>query len=262
MLALVSGCVWDAAPMRPAPAERAPAATALAAPAVPAVDSAAALPDPPPFAGKEIVVEEEEKDEEEELTRPERQWRWIRNATDDGCRDRLRETEAKFHALDDRERPDPKGCGIPRGVILQRGPTGLRYSPPLRVDCSFALRLGQIETLLQEEAKAHFGAEVARVGTLGSYVCRGVVGRLRGWSGGISEHGFGNAVDVTHFDLVGGRRVSVLRHYPAAARDEGVFLRRIVGRVWRDLDMRALGPDFDPSHRDHLHFDAGSRWWR
>jgi hypothetical protein len=129
-----------------------------------------------------------------------------------------------------------------------------------------ALRLADIETVMREEVKEHFDAELVRVSTLGSYACRGVVGWLRGWSGGISEHSFGNAVDVTHFDLSTGRRISVLRHYPRdrgpAVTDEARFLRSVVRRVWRELDLRALGPDFDKSHRDHLHFDAGSRWWR
>jgi hypothetical protein len=197
-------------------------------------------------------------------SRPERQWEFIRKATDDGCRERLAATGATFHPLPDRERPNAQGCGIPRGVILRKGPTGVRYSPAVRIDCSLALELERIETLLKEEVERRFDAELVRLGTLGSYACRGVVGKLRGMSGGISEHSFGNAIDVTHFDLSSGRRISVLRHYPrdraSATSAEGHFLRSIVRRTWRELDLRALGPDFDPSHRDHLHFDAGSRW--
>lgn len=204
-------------------------------------------------------------DDEHQESRPEKQWRWIRQATDDTCRERLAETKARFFALPDRERPGANGCGIPRGVLLRVGPTGVRYSPPIRIDCSFALRLADIESVLSEEASERFGAELVRIGTLGSYTCRGVVGWLRGWSGGISEHSFGNAIDVTHFDLSSGRRISVFRHYPRdrgpAVTDEALFLREVVHRVWREHNLRALSPDFDTSHRGHLHFDAGSRWW-
>src|SRR4030095_16331856 len=94
--------------------------------------------------------------EEEARRRPERQWQWIREATDDTCRERLAETEARFFALKDRERPDAKGCGMPRGVVLRQGPTGVRYSPPIQIDCSFALRLGEIERAIQEEEKQRF----------------------------------------------------------------------------------------------------------
>ena len=100
-------------------------------------------------------------------------------ASDDTCRERLAKTKAKFRALADRDRPNARGCGMPHGVGLIRGQSGLRYRPPLQVDCSFALKLGEIEALLQEEAKQRFGVEVLRVGTLGSYSCRSVVGRLR-----------------------------------------------------------------------------------
>src|SRR5688572_20555413 len=51
-------------------------------------------------------------DAADKLTRPERQWQFIRDATDDGCRARLATTQASFQALPDRERPNAKGCGI------------------------------------------------------------------------------------------------------------------------------------------------------
>lgn len=199
------------------------------------------------------------------LSRPERQWRWIAEAADARCREQLAATEAEFVPLPDVSAPNPQGCGIPRGVVLKRGVTGLRYSPPVRVDCSFALRLGEVERILAEEVAARFDAKIARIGHIGTYACRGVVGRLRGRSGGISEHSFGNAIDVTHLDLDRGPRVSVLHHYrneaPAAARHREL-LHEVYRRVRRETDLRALGPDFDASHRSHFHFDAGSRWWR
>lgn len=205
-------------------------------------------------------------DEYEGLSRPEKQWLWIQQASDDSCRERLAKTDARFRNVKDRSEPNVHGCGVPRGVAMMRGPTGVKYQPAIRVDCSFALRLGEVETLLHEEAQERFDAKVTSIGTLGSYACRKVNGRLRGWSGGISEHSFGNALDVTHFDLSNGRRITVLRDYPRnrgpATRDGGRFLRRVVARVWKEADMRALSPDFDKSHRGHLHFDAGSRWWR
>lgn len=203
--------------------------------------------------------------EEASLTRPERQWRHIAGASDASCREALAATSADFIALPDEATPNTRGCGMPRGVVLKRGVTGVRYSPPLRVDCSFALRLGEIERILAEEAEEHFQAKVLRIGHVGAYVCREVVGRLRGWSGGISEHSFGNAVDVTHFDLENGKRISVLHHYDSEAPailPYRTLLRDLHHRVRREAGMRALGPDFDASHKTHFHFDAGSRWWR
>lgn len=221
-----------------------------AGPVVPDEDIAESAPPSPPI---------------ETLTRPERQWRWITEASDERCREALGATEAEFTALPDVGAPDKNGCGIPRGIILKRGVTGVRYSPPLRIDCSFAVRLGEVERILAEEAKEHFDAKPARIGHVGTYVCREVIGRLRGRSGGISEHSFGNAVDVTHVDLDSGRRISVLQHYrneAAPIRPYRELLHDVLRRVRSETGMRGLGPDFDASHRTHFHFDAGSRWWR
>jgi hypothetical protein len=195
-------------------------------------------------------------------TRPAKQWAFVADATDDACRSRLAETKATFQNLPDQDRPDGRGCGIPRGVLLTVGPSGVRYRPPLRVDCSFALRLAEIEKILHQEAERAFGQTVGGIGTLGSYNCRGVVGRLRGFSGGISEHGLGNAVDIAHVVLANGKQVNVLQHYLLEGRPEASMLQATVDRIWREADMRALGPAFDRAHRDHLHVDAGSRWWR
>jgi len=197
-------------------------------------------------------------------TRPERQWAHISGAAGDDCRDRLKETGAKFRAVPDTKKPNAKGCGVPRGVVVTRGPTGITYSPPLHIDCSLALRLPDIERVIQEEANAGLGSPIVRAGTLGSYACRGVIGRLRGWTGGISEHSFGNAFDLTRFDAKNGKRAAVLKSMrpgEAPTSPEGVFLARVAWRVRREVGVRVLGPNFDASHRDHLHIDAGSPWW-
>jgi hypothetical protein len=204
-------------------------------------------------------------DEERPRTRPERQWGHIAAASGEDCRERLKQTGAKFRALPDITKPDKRGCGVPRGVIVTKGPTGITYSPPLHIDCSLALRLPEIERVVQEEANASLTAPVVRAATLGSFACRGVIGRLRGWTGGISEHSFGNAFDVSRFDAKNGKRAAVLKSMRPGEEPttpEGIFLARVAWRLRRELGVRVLGPNFDPSHRDHLHIDAGSPWWQ
>ncbi|AKT38980.1 extensin family protein [Chondromyces crocatus] len=198
-------------------------------------------------------------------TRPARQWEYISTAADATCRAELEQMGAKFKSLPDVAKPNRNGCGVPHGVLLSRGPTGIVYSPPIQVDCSLALRLQKVEQILQEEAAQHLGGELARVITLGSYACRPVVGRLAGKSGGISEHSFGNAVDIARFEPKRGRAASVLRDYkPGEAAESGPtrFLRAVTKRLRSEGAIRrVLGPDFDASHRDHLHLDQGTPWW-
>jgi hypothetical protein len=55
------------------------------------------------------------------------------------------------------------GCGVEDGVVILRGPTGVRYSRPPRVRGSFALKLAQFEKIAQEEAQLAFGKRLARI---------------------------------------------------------------------------------------------------
>ena len=71
----------------------------------------------------------------------------------------------------------------------------------------------------------------------------------------MSQHAYANAWDVTGFELVDGRVVSVEQHWRSpgplgtflrAARDDACNIFRVV-----------LGPDYNAEHRDHLHLDMG-----
>ena len=104
----------------------------------------------------------------------------------------LRAAGVRFSAMPDRAVPDARGCGIPHGVVVTRGPTGIVYDAPLVIDCSLARQLPAVEAAIQDAATAHLGARITRVGTFGTFSCR----PIRGWSGNLSEHAFGNAIDL------------------------------------------------------------------
>jgi len=284
MLALVAGCSIPGAAAgegRPAPTldEARPGPTTLAGEVregaadsaakatAPRADESATAPAPPAPPASPVLgpLEALRAAIAEGTPRPARQWAYIAAEAGAACRDELKATGARFRALPDIEKPNRNGCGVPHGVLLTRGPTGISYSPPLQIDCSLALKLVDIERIIQEEAEAHLGSQVSRVVTLGSYACRAVVGRMAGWSGGISEHSFGNAIDIARFEPKRGRAASVLQHYHPGVPSESPesrFLRSITRRLRRDGAVtRVLGPDFDASHRDHLHLDRGTPWW-
>jgi hypothetical protein len=193
------------------------------------------------------------------------QAQWENLAQEDGalCRDALKASGIKFKPLADRKAPDTKGCGIPHGVMVSQGPTGIRYSPPLVVDCSLAATLPKVEAILQEEAGRHLGEPITRINNLGTYSCRSV----RGWAQRISQHALGNAMDFSAFYPKRGRAVTVMRDYvrggEAPEKPEERFLRAIYQRFWSESGLtRVLGPDWDAAHRDHLHLDRGRRGWR
>lgn len=187
---------------------------------------------------------------------------WAQIAAHDGaqCRADLTAAGVRFRALPDRTAPDARGCGIPHGVVVTRGPTGIVYDAPLVIDCSLARDLPQIEAAIQEAATMHLGHPITRIGTLGTFSCR----TMRGY-GMLSEHALGNAIDMARFVPSRGGAVTVVRDYdggaPMPRTERGMFLRQL------ELALRGipsltyvLGPWYDSNHRDHFHVDRGWRW--
>jgi hypothetical protein len=99
-------------------------------------------------------------------------------------------------------------------------------------------------------ARQYLGGEVVRIETVGTYSCRNVNG---GRSGRLSEHAFGNAVDVSAFVLRDGRRISVLSGWNGKG-DERAFLRRLHQSACKRFGT-VLGPDYNAAHANHFHFD-------
>jgi hypothetical protein len=99
-------------------------------------------------------------------------------------------------------------------------------------------------------AKQYLGSDVVRIETMGTYNCRNVGS---GQSGRLSQHAFGNAVDVSAFVLKDGRRVSVLGGWNGKA-DERVFLHRLHASACKRFGT-VLGPNYNAAHANHLHFD-------
>ena len=102
-------------------------------------------------------------------------------------------------------------------------------------------------------SRQYLGAEVVRIETMGTYSCRNVNG---GRSGKLSEHAYGNAVDVSAFVLRDGRRVSVLSGWRGQA-DEREFLRRLHQSACKRFGT-VLGPDYNNAHANHFHFDMAN----
>jgi hypothetical protein len=191
-----------------------------------------------------------------------REWELVADADGAACRAELTALGMRFRELPDRTEPDAQGCGIPHGVIVTRGPLGLTYAPPLQIDCTLAKELPWIEQVIQEQAEQHLGSPIKQVITVGTYSCRRVRG---GFTGRLSEHAVGNAIDFGGFVPRRGATVLVGRDYrpleesPAA---RGRFLR---GVFWalrgRGRLTHVIGPETRSDHHDHIHVDRGEPWW-
>jgi hypothetical protein len=103
---------------------------------------------------------------------------------------------------------------------------------------------------VQPAARAYFGSRVVEIRQIASYGCR--TRNSRGVA--MSEHAFGNALDVAAFRLADGREVNVYRHWwrgPPAAR---AFLQAAFAGACAEF-YTVLGPGSDAYHANHFHLD-------
>jgi hypothetical protein len=165
----------------------------------------------------------------------------------------LRERQVTPSAYMSRSSPidGPGACGIsyPFKVSAFGGGT-VGLTQKVTLGCPIIPRIdGWIDDVVQPAARLYFGVGVAEVKS-GSYSCRP---RNNQRGAKLSEHSFGNAIDVMAFRLLDGREVTILRGWRGPPEEQG-FLREVfLGAC--DRFSTVLGPGADAFHYDHLHLD-------
>ncbi|WP_083567604.1 extensin family protein [Hyphomicrobium sp. CS1GBMeth3] len=127
---------------------------------------------------------------------------------------------------------------------------------PLTCEMAVALTLW-VEHEVQPLAREMYGQEVVRLGDMGTYDCRNIVGNPM-WKGVRSEHASANAIDISGFTFANGHSISLKRDWKRQGKD-AEFLRAVHRRSCRYFRV-SLGPDFNAAHHDHFHFDRGLMW--
>lgn len=131
---------------------------------------------------------------------------------------------------------------------------GVRFTWPAVVNCGMVGPLYHwLTATVQPAARAVYGENVVAIQVVGSYSCR-ALNRESGAQ--MSEHGFGNAFDVSGFVLRSGRKITVLHGWNGPERDRD-FLRRVHSKACGEFST-VLGPE-DRNHRDHFHIDKKVR---
>ena len=149
--------------------------------------------------------------------------------------------------------------------------THYTYSEPIRVHKAFKERLILFEALVVEVAKEVYGRAPTRIKHSGGYTCK----RIGGYPNLLSEHSFGNALDISRFYFASQKPgetspahlpqklksafvVQMYSHWNQSRSNGGLhqkFLHTIAKRmIERDLFRVMLGPAF-PNHKDHFHLD-------
>jgi hypothetical protein len=107
---------------------------------------------------------------------------------------------------------------------------------------------------VQPAAMRWFGARVVEIKQISAYSCRGMNGNSHAH---ISEHAFGNALDIAGFTLADGRYVSVKDGWRGLPEEQG-FLRDVEAAACQQFST-VLAPGSNAYHYNHIHVDLMRR---
>jgi hypothetical protein len=107
---------------------------------------------------------------------------------------------------------------------------------------------------VQPSAMRWFGARVVEIKQISAYSCRGMNGNSYAH---ISEHAFGNALDIAGFTLADGRQVSVRDGWKGLPEEQG-FLHDVQFAACQQFTT-VLAPGSNVYHYDHIHVDLMRR---
>jgi hypothetical protein len=107
---------------------------------------------------------------------------------------------------------------------------------------------------VQPAAQRWFGTRVVEIKQISAYSCRGMNGNSYAH---ISEHAFGNALDIAGFTLADGRHVTVRDGWRGLPEEQG-FLRDIEAAACQQFTT-VLAPGSNAYHYDHIHVDLMRR---
>lgn len=125
-------------------------------------------------------------------------------------------------------------------------------SPPALIDCPITAGLDRwIKASVQPAAIHYFGSRVVGITQIASYGCRGRNGNS---FGNISEHAFGNALDIAAFQFANGQQIVVVNDWWRGTPRERAFLQAIFAGACNEF-YTVLGPGSDRFHYNHIHVD-------
>jgi hypothetical protein len=146
------------------------------------------------------------------------------------------------------------GCEVPDAWSVQQLGS-VAFSQSATLNCGMAAPLKDwLEDVVQPTAQKTFGESVVSVDVAASYSCRP---RNNKYGAKMSEHGYGNAIDIAAFTLESGRRVTVLDGWRGQG-DERKFLHTVHDEACGEF-RTVLGPDANAAHRNHFHLDLQNR---
>lgn len=153
----------------------------------------------------------------------------------------------------EREIDGPGICGLTQPFEVTALLDGeVTFNGAYTLDCPMIAALNNwLRDVVEPEAQARFNARVVEIMSMGSYSCRGINGMA---GARLSEHAFGNAIDIGGFRLADGRIISIVHDWTRGDEAAQAFLRNIHGGACGYFTT-VLGPGYNIFHYNHFHVD-------
>jgi hypothetical protein len=149
----------------------------------------------------------------------------------------------------------PPAERVPLGRERVSAVTAVAVQPAATLACPIVSALDNwIVNDVQPAAMRWFGSPLVEVRQFSAYSCRTVNNQP---GKGLSEHAFGNALDIAIFTFADGRKLNVERGWRGAPAEQG-FLRDIHAAACKHF-ATVLGPGADVFHYNHFHLDMRQR---
>ncbi len=141
--------------------------------------------------------------------------------------------------------------GPPNPPMVTASAEPVQVQPPATLACPIMSALDQWIAGAVQPAAAHwFRQRVVEIKQISAYSCRGMNGNPNAH---ISEHAFGNALDVAEFDLADGHKISVQYGWHGTPEEQG-FLHDVQAAAC-DQFTTVLAPGANVYHYNHIHVD-------
>jgi hypothetical protein len=151
------------------------------------------------------------------------------------------------------QQPLPRLGPAQGNPVTAVGPVAIK--PTATLACPIVSELDRwLADTVQPSAMRWFGVRVAEIRQISAYSCRGMNGNPHAH---ISEHAFGNALDISAFVLADGRRVTIKDGWRGMPEEQG-FLRDVQSGACAHFTT-VLAPGSNVYHYDHIHVDLMRR---
>ena len=167
----------------------------------------------------------------------------------DACRERLTALGVVFEP-----RPDiqENACNVRNPVTVKELPAGIKLEPASLMTCPLAEALTRwVRDTVTAAAETRFKSTPTKVLIGTSYQCRNQTSASK-----LSEHAFGNGVDVLGFAFA--KRAPLIIAFQAITSPEAAFQETVRSEACK-VFTTVLGPGSDEAHGNHLHLDLRAR---